>query len=80
MRSKTCKFLSRKLFCQQGPDAANDSLSQKRAGAIVKALEGLGGDGINLRAVGKGYHKPVADNSTEAGRAKNRRAELAKKK
>ncbi|MBQ7741642.1 MAG: OmpA family protein [Bacteroidaceae bacterium] len=63
----------------QGSDAVNDPLSQKRAEAVVKALEGLGVDVFNLRAVGKGSHEPVADNSTEEGRAKNRRVEFVKK-
>ena len=63
----------------QGSDALNDPLSQQRAEAVVKALEGLGVDGFNLRAVGKGSHEPVADNSTDAGRAKNRRVEFIKK-
>lgn len=63
----------------QGSDKVNDPLSQQRAEAVVKALEGLGVDGFNLRAVGKGSHEPVADNSTEAGRAKNRRVEFIKK-
>ena len=63
----------------QGSDAVNDPLSQQRAEAVVKALEGLGVDGFNLRAVGKGSHEPVADNKTEEGRAKNRRVEFIKK-
>ena len=52
---------------------------QDKAEAIVKALEGLGVDGFNLKAVGKGSHEPVADNKTEEGRAKNRRVEFIKK-
>ena len=63
----------------QGSDAVNDPLSQQRAEAVVKALEGLGCDGFNLRAAGKGSHEPVADNKTEEGRAKNRRVEFIKK-
>ena len=63
----------------QGSDAVNDPLSQQRAEAVVKALEGMGVDGFNLRAVGKGSHEPVADNGSEAGRAKNRRVEFIKK-
>ena len=63
----------------QGSDAVNGPLSQQRAEAVVKALEGMGVDGFNLRAVGKGSHEPVADNSTEAGRAKNRRVEFIKR-
>ena len=57
----------------------NDPLSQQRAEAVVKALEGLGVDGFNLRAVGKGSKEPVADNSTDEGRAKNRRVVFVKK-
>ena len=63
----------------QGSDAVNDPLSQQRAEAVVKALEGLGVDGFNLKAVGKGSHEPVADNKTDAGRAKNRRVVFVKK-
>ena len=63
----------------QGSDAVNDPLSQQRAEAVVKALESLGVDGFNLRAVGKGSHEPVAPNTTDAGRAKNRRVEFIKK-
>ncbi len=63
----------------QGSDKINDPLSQQRAEAVVKALEGLGVDPFNLRAVGKGSHEPVADNGTEDGRAKNRRVEFIKK-
>lgn len=63
----------------QGSDKLNDPLSQKRAEAVVKALANLGVDDFNLKAVGKGSHEPVADNKTEAGRAKNRRVEFIKK-
>ncbi len=63
----------------QGSDKINDPLSQQRAEAVVKALEGLGVDGFNLKAVGKGSHEPVADNSTEAGRAQNRRVVFIKR-
>jgi len=63
----------------QGSDAINDPLSQQRAEAVVKALEGLGCDSFNLRPVGKGSHEPVADNKTDEGRAKNRRVEFIKK-
>ncbi len=62
-----------------GSDKTNDPLSQSRAEAVVKALEEQGVDPFNLRAVGKGSHEPIADNSTDAGRAKNRRVEFIKK-
>ena len=63
----------------QGSDKVNDPLSQQRAEAIVKALAGMGVDDFNLKAVGKGSHEPVADNSTAEGRAKNRRVAFVKK-
>ena len=63
----------------QGSDKINDPLSQQRAEAVVKALEGMGVDGFNLRAVGKGSHEPIADNGSDEGRAKNRRVEFIKK-
>lgn len=63
----------------QGSDKINDPLSQQRAEAVVAALASLGVDDFNLKAVGKGSHVPVADNKTEAGRAKNRRVEFIKK-
>ena len=37
----------------QGSDKVNDPLSQQRAEAIVKALEGLGVDGFNLKALSR---------------------------
>ena len=63
----------------QGSDAVNDPLSQQRAEAVVNALEQLGCDPFNMRAVGKGSHEPVASNSTDEGRAKNRRVEFIKR-
>ncbi|MCR4860623.1 MAG: OmpA family protein [Bacteroidales bacterium] len=62
-----------------GSDAVNDPLSQKRAEAIVAALVEQGIDASRLTAVGKGSHVPIADNSTDEGRAKNRRVEFVKK-
>lgn len=62
-----------------GSDKVNDPLSQKRAEAIVAALVEQGIAGARLSAVGKGSHSPLADNSTEEGRAKNRRVEFVKK-
>ena len=78
-KNPTVRFEVQGHTDNQGSDAVNDPLSQQRAEAVVKALESLGVDGFNLRAVGKGSHVPVADNSTEAGRAKNRRVEFIKK-
>ena len=62
-----------------GSDAVNDPLSQKRAEAIVAALVKQGIAESRLTAVGKGSHSPIAPNTTEEGRAKNRRVEFVKK-
>ena len=78
-KNPTARFEVQGHTDNQGSDKINDPLSQQRAEAIVKALEGLGVDGFNLKAVGKGSHEPVADNSTEAGRAQNRRVEFIKR-
>lgn len=61
----------------QGKDAYNRDLSQRRAQAIVAALaRDYGIAGERLVADGAGSSMPVAGNDTEAGRAKNRRVEL----
>lgn len=63
-----------------GDAAANLTLSQRRASAVVVSLvENHGIDEARLNARGEGLGKPLADNATEAGRAKNRRVELVKR-
>jgi outer membrane protein OmpA-like peptidoglycan-associated protein len=62
-----------------GSDAVNDPLSQQRAEAIVAALVEQGIAQARLTPVGKGSHQPIASNSTDEGRAKNRRVEFIKK-
>jgi K(+)-stimulated pyrophosphate-energized sodium pump len=59
-----------------GDPEANLKLSQDRATNVMKALEGLGVAPNRLEATGYGQEHPVADNSTEAGRALNRRITL----
>jgi outer membrane protein OmpA-like peptidoglycan-associated protein len=62
----------------QGAATANQTLSDKRAQAVVAWLTSHGVPASRLVARGFGASKPVSDNTTEDGRAKNRRVELAK--
>ncbi|EPF71142.1 hypothetical protein GCM10025882_15090 [Acinetobacter gyllenbergii] len=61
-----------------GESAHNLKLSQARAQAVVKALTDAGIDSSRLKAQGFGDSKPVSENDTEEGKAKNRRVELVK--
>jgi OmpA-OmpF porin, OOP family len=56
----------------------NRQLSGARARSVFGALVGLGVDPSRLSSQGFGPDKPIADNSTDEGRAKNRRVELVK--
>lgn len=56
----------------------NQALSTARARSVLGALVGLGVDPARLQSRGFGQDRPVADNATEAGRARNRRVELVK--
>jgi cysteine-rich repeat protein len=60
----------------QGDDAYNKDLSQRRAAAVVEMLVANGVDGSLLEAIGYGEERPIADNRTKKGRAKNRRVEF----
>lgn len=61
-----------------GTAAANQTLSQNRAKAVMDAIIAKGIDKARLSSKGWGQNKPVADNSTEEGRAWNRRVEIVK--
>jgi outer membrane protein OmpA-like peptidoglycan-associated protein len=56
----------------------NKALSQQRAEAVVTTLLAKGIDKDRLSAIGLGADKPIADNGSDEGRAKNRRVELVK--
>jgi outer membrane protein OmpA-like peptidoglycan-associated protein len=54
----------------------NLDLSIKRARSVRSYLIAAGVDGSRLSTQGKGETEPIADNSTTAGRAQNRRVEI----
>jgi outer membrane protein OmpA-like peptidoglycan-associated protein len=62
-----------------GTVAHNMDLSQQRADSVSRYLQSQGVDPRRVYAEGYGPHYPIADNSTAAGRAENRRVELALK-
>jgi len=59
-----------------GSDAYNQGLSERRAKTVADELVRDGVSAGRLTVRGYGESKPIADNSTEAGRARNRRVEL----
>ncbi|MGE8067657.1 OmpA family protein [Pseudomonas sp. NPDC089569] len=59
-----------------GSDDYNLALSQRRASSVAQYLLSQGVAPNKLTSEGMGKSQPVADNETDAGRAKNRRVEL----
>src|SRR5262249_29416491 len=60
-----------------GQDAYNQKLSEARAASVVDWLIHHGVRAAQLSSKGYGMSRPVADNTTDVGRAKNRRVEIA---
>jgi OmpA-OmpF porin, OOP family len=60
----------------KGSDAYNIKLSQRRSNAVREYLIAHGVEADRLVAVGYGESRPVADNNTAEGRARNRRVEF----
>ena len=59
-----------------GSDALNNTLSVNRASSARDYLVGRGVSASRIAIDGRGERGPIADNSTEAGRARNRRIEI----
>ena len=59
-----------------GSRAVNQKLSEERAQAVANYLIGQKVDPVRITTRGLAYDSPIADNSTEEGRAQNRRVEI----
>ena len=59
-----------------GTAEANQKVSDNRANAVSKYLQGKGIAADRIIAEGHSFNDPVADNSTAEGRAQNRRVEI----
>lgn len=59
-----------------GSEAVNRALSERRAQAVVAQLRSRGVAAARIATRGYGASEPIADNSTEVGRAMNRRVEI----
>ena len=59
-----------------GSEEYNQKLSEQRAGSVREYLVGASVPDGNVVAAGYGKSNPIADNSTNAGRAQNRRVQL----
>jgi outer membrane protein OmpA-like peptidoglycan-associated protein len=62
-----------------GTPQSNKTLSQQRANSVMSAVAQKGIAANRMTAVGWGQEKPIADNRSEDGKAKNRRVEIVKK-
>ena len=60
-----------------GGDEMNQKLSERRAASVTSLATSLGVVATRFNTVGYGETQPVADNNTDAGRALNRRVEIA---
>lgn len=61
---------------ESGSEPGNEALSKRRAESVKAYLILRGVQAQHIQADGQGTQAPVADNTTEAGRAKNRRVEI----
>jgi len=59
-----------------GSKAVNKALAKRRADAVAKVLVDSGIPAAKVTTVGVGPDKPIADNKTKEGQAKNRRVEI----
>ena len=62
--------------CTLGSDERNQTLSEQRAKRLLDFLANNRVEPRQLSSAGFGETKPIANNSTDAGRRKNRRVEI----
>ncbi len=60
-----------------GSDEYNHRLSERRAWSVSEVLSQYGVDHYRIRTSGMGEWEPIATNSTDWGRAQNRRVEIS---
>lgn len=60
----------------KGTEEYNLGLSEQRAASVKAYAVAQGVPSSRMTTVGKGFSEPIADNSTDAGRAANRRVEI----
>jgi len=77
-KDPSAKFILNGNASAEGTPQHNMSLSIERANAVKTYLVNSGINADNLNTVGNGESKPIADNTTEAGRVLNRRVEIKK--
>ena len=59
-----------------GSDAINQALSVERAQSVRNYLSVRGVDAQRIDVHGRGSHEPIASNTSDSGRAQNRRVEI----
>ncbi len=59
-----------------GSDDYNQTLSVQRAQSVKDYLSARGVNASQITVAGRGEREPIADNSSETGRARNRRVEI----
>jgi OOP family OmpA-OmpF porin len=77
-KDASVKFVLNGNSSAEGTDAHNMALSVERATSVKAYLVNSGISADNLVVKGYGDKNPVADNTTEAGRVRNRRVEIKK--
>ncbi|HEY9533469.1 MAG TPA: OmpA family protein [Mucilaginibacter sp.] len=78
-KDQSAKFVLNGHASAEGTDAHNMALSIERATSVKAYLANSGVNAANLTVKGYGDKQPIANNSTEAGRVRNRRVEIKKR-